>query len=346
MLSLATMQHPLLCSLLLASFTLSSPPTGNPILRISHSPAAGLGAEAGVGRLDPSEVLLLGNRHVVLYTRVTSTSPLYPAPFAGEIWWASSMDAGHHWKEEGALLTGSGGEALDGLGVFDPTVVKDEHGDLHLFYGGIGQEFNFRFERHRRPETTHLFQASLTWDDSTQRLSAKRSGNAQPILSPSSVEDQTFDSRRVRQATALAFGGRTHLYYQGLVATGGTQPSSTGLARQNPKGTEFSRCHDGAPVFPIRGEALLQRFDGGVLAIFSRSTHGAFWAADGEQFAPLEARVHGQLNNPGILRTPQSDWDGVQTRWGLHVAQSLPNPCIERFELRVEGQLTAPTKGE
>ncbi len=313
-------------------------------IRIKTSAATGLGPQEDVGRLDPSDILRFGDQHVVLYTRVEESDPLYPAPYAGEIWWASSTDVGHSWTEQGRLLGASGGSDGDALGVFDPNVLRIPGQGLVLFYSGIGPEFNFRFEEQSRPEETQLFRARLQWQAATRQLVAERDPESSAILSPVSPDSRAFDSSRVRRAKPFLRKDQVHLYYRGTSAQAGTRGEALGLATGSASSFEFRRVHEGRAVLPFRGDALLMEYSGGVLALFTGGDRGAWWAADGEHFAPLDVEIRGRVNSPGLdLEVSAANGTGSSiSRWGLHVARENPDPWLERFQLTIQEALPTP----
>ena len=325
-------------ALLLALSTL-----GTPRIRAITSPAAGLGPQAGVGRLDPSEILRFGESHVVLYTRTEASDLLYPAPYDGEIWWASSMDGGHTWVEQARVLGAGKRGREDSRGVFDPTVVQGPDGSPYLYYAGVGGEFNPRFELQGRAEATRIFVAQLNFDPTRGTITATRQGSGQGVLNPTPAGKGTFDSLRVRPTASLQRNGLTYLYYQGLAFRDGTNKSPLGLAIANTPSSPLRRAHQGLPVLPFDGDVLLGHHGGGILALFTDGDRGVWWAADGEHFAPLDVRVSGVLNSPGLCREAgQPDADAGPRLWGLHVASTFPDPYLARFDLQLEGVLPEP----
>jgi lysophospholipase L1-like esterase len=314
-------------------------------VRIETSAVDGLGREAGVGRRDPSDVMRVGGLDLVLYTRLTSTAPLYPAAYTGEIWYATSSDAGHTWTERGPLLAPGPRGSFDFVGVFDPGVLRAADGTYWLFYSGVGPQFNFRFEENRRVEPIRIGLARLSIDSSSGEVLAERVGKDSPILSPSAPEERGFDSLRVGGAAPLLRNGLIHLYYRARSFGLDSSASALGLALSGDSGGPYERAHEGLAVLPDSGDALLLSYRGGVLALLSSRQRGLFWAPDGEHFARMTVRVSGQLLDPGasrdVIRPAQATASKV---WGLHVGALHPDPFLERFEFELSEELPLPAR--
>jgi lysophospholipase L1-like esterase len=324
------------CALIL-SVLLSSTHSGDRV-RIRTSPAPGLGLEAGIGRQDPSDVIRIGQRDYVFYTRVTPETPLYPAGYAGEIWYAVSEDDGQSWRELGQVLGHGEDERFDSLGVFDPNILRDAQGDLHLYYSGIGPNFNFRFEEVRRVEPISIGIARLELMEG--RVTAHRLNNGEPILNPSERSAKGFDSLRVTGPTPILRNGLYQLYYRGFDFANATGASALGLAiAENPAGP-YLRQHEGRAVVPFGGDVLLGIHEGGVMALLTSGQRGLHWAMDGEHFALLPVQASGILTNAGIWRS--EDDSSTASPWGLHVARSYPHPYLERFDIEVPAELELP----
>jgi hypothetical protein len=71
-------------------------------LQATYSAATGIGAEAGVMRRDPSDIIKVGDLYYVWYSK-GSIAPGYDAT----VWYATSPD-GHQWTEKGMALASGG----------------------------------------------------------------------------------------------------------------------------------------------------------------------------------------------------------------------------------------------
>ncbi|MFT7485655.1 MAG: hypothetical protein ACI9F9_001505, partial [Candidatus Paceibacteria bacterium] len=203
-----------------------------------------------------------------------------------------------------------------------------------------GPGVTVRFERQGRSEPTALLLAELTLDPGLKSIRAQR---LKSILFPSPAKDGAFDSLRVRSPVTLSRDGQTYLYYQGLAFHDETAKSPTGLVLADSLQNEFTRRHEGRPVLPFDGDALFGQHAGGTFALLTRSDRGLWWSADGEHFAPIDLSIRGRLASPGLFRNGDAEDLAPGTiHWGLHVARTAPDPYLERFELRVSGELTPP----
>ena len=98
----------------------------------------GIGYEKEVSRRDPSDVIKVGDKYYVWYTKIPSMTngkktPLYPSGYYGTIWYASSSNGGHSWQEQGEALGLGEKGAFDSHAVFTPNILVD-NGKYYLFY--------------------------------------------------------------------------------------------------------------------------------------------------------------------------------------------------------------------
>jgi|GEM_PF-945097 len=310
-------------------------------VKVHTSPAAGLGAETAVGRLGPSDIYRFGERDLVLYTRVEATDPLYPAPYAGEIWYAVSEDGGHSWREGARVLGPGEAGSFDRLGVFDPAFVRGPAGRYWLYYTGAGPDFNERFERVERVAPLQIGVAQLEIDPAMRYVRASRANDGEPILVPRLPEEHRFDSLRVQGAIPLVRNGLFQLYYRAHSFDRPSDAKTLGLATALDAEGPYRRHHEGRPVSPFGGDVLLGNYAGGVLALLTGSGRGLYWAADGEHFAPVPVHVLGRLNDAGVWRGESEE--GARL-WGLHVARLSPDPYLERFEFEHPDPLPLPPR--
>ena len=103
---------------------------------------SGIGREEGVCRRDPSDVIRVGDTCYVWYTKVTAAladggrRPLYPSGYPGTVWYATSRDDGHTWKEGGESVGLGEAPAFDSHGVFTPNILVFE-GKYYLYYTAV-----------------------------------------------------------------------------------------------------------------------------------------------------------------------------------------------------------------
>lgn len=329
----STLSQVLLCLALSTSSGLLEPERQ---LRIVTAPAPGLGLEAGVGRLDPSDIVRVGDNHFVFYTRISTQTQGYPMRFAGEIWYATSQDGGKSWEERGLALAKYNSKSFDSVGVFAPNIMRSAEGQWLLYYSGAGPSFNFRFEKVGRVDPLHIGVAELSF--SGLDVNAKRISPGQAILAPTDRSKSGFDSLRVTSATPLLRNGLYQLYYSAYDFSDSNGSSALGLAEARDASGPYERQHEGRSVFAFSGDVLLDHYASGVIALATSRISGIFWAPDGEHFARMSPKLYGRLNAPGLAR----DREVPSKLWGLHVARESPHPYLERFDLSLPQDLPLP----
>jgi lysophospholipase L1-like esterase len=311
-------------------------------VRIVTSPVTGLGRETGVGRRDASDVIQVGDLNLVLYTRLDAEAPLYPAPYTGKIWYATSSDQGNSWIERGLLLDHGPSGSFDAVGVYEPSILNAADGSLWLYYSGVGPEFNFRFELQRRVEPVQIGVARLFVDVQTGEARAERLESGRPVLEPRERSGRSFDSLRVGGASPLLRNGLVNLYYRARQYGRDGAGSVLGLARSSGGTGSFERAHQGRDVLPFSGDPLLLPWRHGILALVTDRSRGFYFASDGEHFARLPVQVLGRLNAPGVLR---GITDSDEVIWGLHGGGAeRPDPYLERFQFQLSSQLPEPPR--
>lgn len=96
----------LLLPMMCAVSIFGSAQTKSVSVEFSYKDVTGIGHEKGVCRRDPSDVIKVGKKHYVWYTKIHSKmengqrTPIYPEGYYGTIWYATSKDNGYTWKEE------------------------------------------------------------------------------------------------------------------------------------------------------------------------------------------------------------------------------------------------------
>ena len=173
----------------------------------------GIGHEEGVTRRDPSDVIKVGDSFYVYYTKVFGRSPGY----WGTIWYATSTDQGHIWKEQGEVLKVGQEGAFDSQATFTPNVIY-ANGNYYLYYTGVkptpGNEAN-EFENNHTTDITAIGVAVSEVPGGPFKRTSKG-----PVLEVS-IEPEKFDSYRVDDASLLYRNGLYWLYYKGRSRTHG-----------------------------------------------------------------------------------------------------------------------------
>ena len=105
---------------------------------VVHSAVEGIGAEPGVMRRDPSDIIKVDELYYVWYSKGKIA-----AGYDATVWYATSKD-GHKWTEKGMSLAKGKPGSWEGASVFTPNVLVAE-GRYWLFYTGTSTEFRKGF---------------------------------------------------------------------------------------------------------------------------------------------------------------------------------------------------------
>ncbi len=314
-------------------------PAGPPPLRFTFTPVAGIGPEAGLIRRDPSDVVAVGDRHLVWYTKLRRGMPTYPEGYGGEIWYAESRDEGRSWTERGRALGHGPAGGFDAHGVFTPNVLQHE-GSWFLYYTAVAEGFT-NAEVAASGRTVIAVARADSPDGPWVRP-------RRPILASRWEQPGAFDSYRVDDA-CLAVGdeGELRLYYKGRsVADGRSGPRHTrmGLATAASPEGPFRRVGPG-PIQDSGHEVLVFPQGGAWWSLVSphgprgRSLRFSFDGMDFDQH--LYRAIEGPaLRAPGLFRPELSGGQAPlpgAPRWGLHMSGYGGEPGLERFELQVAG---------
>ena len=290
-------------------------------LKTTYSEAKGIGAEAGVMRRDPSDIIKVGDLYYVWYSK-GKIAPGYDAT----VWYATSPD-GHTWTEEGmALAKGEPGN-WEGASVFTPNILVAE-GRYWLFYTGTSRKFGKPFN----PDSKIGIAVSNSPDGPWERLATN------PALK-NSAKREDFDSHLVDDACLIVRDGKYWFYYKGRQL--GKSPAQTKLGvaiADRPQGPYVK--YEGNPVIPGNHEVLVWPQGKGVAAMIGSTgpkdiTRSIQYAEDGLHFS----KTHKVIDVPhaaGAYR-PEAFADsglGKQIEWGVHIGKRRGVlPFIERFDL-------------
>ncbi|ALJ05384.1 hypothetical protein APS56_09740 [Pseudalgibacter alginicilyticus] len=298
------------------------------MVSFSYSEVTGIGKDSIYNRRDPSDIIKVGNKYYVWYTRMDK--PIRSG-YWGTIWYAISEDEGHTWQEQGMAL-GLGAEGdFDNHSVFTPNILA-YNGKYYLYYTGVQPtpgNLEKKFEGNSTTDFTGIGVAVADSPDGPfKRVSNK------PVIAHSEVSSD-FDSYRVDDASLLVKDGKIWLYYKGRCiehGTKGARHTQMGVAMsENPEGPFKKYDH---PLIEKGHEVLIWNQNGGVasLASLSKSIH---WAKDGLNFSPIAEELTTIPMAPGLYR-PHLENGNIGNSipgWGICMRQSNGEAHLFRFEI-------------
>ena len=275
---------------------------------VTHSAIEGIGAEPGVMRRDPSDIIKVGDLFYVWYSK-GAISPGYDAT----IWYATSTD-GHAWDEKGEALAKGEPGSWEGASVFTPNIlVADER--YWLFYTGTSKEFKKPFN----PDSKIGIAVSDSPDGPWERLETN------PALA-NSPNEEDFDSHLIDDACLIVRDGKYWFYYKGRQL--GKSPAQTqmGLAVADQPQGPYVR-HEASPVIPGNHEVLVWPQGDGVAAMIGTTgpkaiTNSIMYAADGVNFSKTGNVSKGPW--AGGAYRPEAftqSGTGAIPKWGVEIAK-------------------------
>jgi len=322
-----------------------------PVVRFSYSPAKGLGPEHGICRRDPSDVIRVGDRCYVWYTRVVKRDTVpgrhgYPSGYQGTVWCAVSNDDGHQWQELGVAVPKGPRGAFDGTATFTPNILV-YHDRYYLYYTAVGPRFDNGPYADRNRTSIGVAVAD-------RPAGPWRKLAANPVLS-STTDPKRFDSYRVDDACLVVRHDQIWMYYKGRQWNNTPGQTKMGVAvATNPEGP-FHRLNGGAFVQDSGHEVLVWPEDDAVVSLVSATgPHGRTLqrAADGIHFAVIAGLPRNYPRAPGLLRADLTEL-GARRRWpswGISMVHT-GDPYLERFQFVVNGpgetkRLATPPPGQ
>lgn len=312
-----------LCIALAATFTFESYAQERTTRNVKavYSPANGIGAESGVMRRDPSDIIKVGDLYYVWYSKGKIASG-----YDATVWYATSPD-GRKWTEKGMALAKGKAGTWEGASVFTPNILVAES-RYWLFYTGTSREFGKRFT----PDSKIGIAVSDSPDGPWERLATN------PALKNSDNRED-FDSHLVDDACLIVRDGKYWFYYKGRQL--GKSPAQTqmGLAIADKPEGPYVKYEDN-PVVPGNHEVLVWPQGKGVAALIGKVgpeniTRSVLYAEDGLRFS----KTHQVANVPtaaGAYR-PEAFAEsgaGELIKWGVHIGKEKGLlPFIQRFDL-------------
>jgi hypothetical protein len=295
----------------------------------SYTEVSGIGPDSLFNRRDNSDIIKVGNKYYVWYTKMVSPQT---AGYWGTIWYATSGDEGHNWKEKGmALGLGSEGE-FDSQSVFTPNILA-YNGKYYLYYTAVKPtpgNANNEFENNAVNDFTAI---GLAVADSPDDPFVRVENN--PVLTVSKDADD-FDSYRIDDAALLAKDNKIWLYYKGrsiIHGTEGPKLTKMGVAfADHPEGT-FTKHPE--PLIDKGHEVLIWQQNGGIASLASLSKT-IYWANDGINFSPIQENLTDIPMAPGLYRPDRDDRNKIQRfpGWGISMVQKKGITYLVRFEMK------------
>lgn len=304
---------------------------GPEIASFSYSEVTGVGKDAVYNRRDPSDVIKVGNKYYVWYTRMNS--PIRSG-YWGTIWYATSEDEGRTWQEQGMAL-GLGAEGkFDNHSVFTPNILSHD-GKYYLYYTGVQPTPGNPDKEFENNITNDFTAIGLAVSDSPDGPFERVPNN--PILKVSS-DSTAFDSYRIDDASLLVKDNKIWLYYKGrskIHGKEGPRRTKMGVAYAGqPEGPYLK--HDG-PILDHSHEVLIWSKDGGVASLASISSSINF-ASDGINFSSIQQNLKDIPVAPGLYR-PHLE-NGNPTKeipgWGISMRQSKGEAYLLRYEINTQ----------
>ena len=295
----------------------------------TYSEITGIGVDSLFNRRDNSDIIKVGNKYYVWYTKMVSPET---AGYWATIWYATSEDEGHTWKEQGmAIGIGTEGQ-FDSHSVFTPNILAYK-GKYYLYYTGV-QPTPGRADKIFENNSVNDFTAiGLTVADNPDGPFVRVKNN--PVLTISK-DSADFDSFRIDDAALLVKDSKIWLYYKGRsIIHGKKGPGLTkmGLAfADNPEGPYKKHSE---PLIDKGHEVLIWNQDGGIasLASLSKSIH---WANDGLNFSPIQENLIKIPMAPGLYRPDLEKGNKIQESpgWGISMVQKKGLTYLVRFEIK------------
>lgn len=290
----------------------------------------GIGYEKGCTRRDNSDIIKVGGKYYVYYTKVYGRSPGY----WGTIWAAVSEDEGHTWTELGEVLgTGEKGQ-WDSQAVFTPNILEED-GVYYCYYTGVQPtptNPKGEFENNSVNDYTAIGVAKA---DSPEGPFV-RCGE-KPVLTVSN-DHNFFDSYRVDDAVMFKKDGKYWLYYKGRkYADGKNGPAHTqmGVAFANTPEGSFEK-YEGNPILDQSHEVFLWKKNSGTACLASISCMFEY-APDGLDFTtnPISVKIerNKRPNAPGAYRPDLTgEKEGNELSWGVSMIHNGAESYLVRWE--------------
>lgn len=293
----------------------------------SYSDVTGIGVDSVYNRRDPSDVIKVGNKHYVWYSRMDS--PITSGYWA-TIWYATSEDEGHTWNEQGMAL-GLGEEgAFDSHSVFTPNILAHK-GKYYLYYTAVKPTPGNPDKKFEGNHTTDFTAIGVAVADSPDGPFKRIVNN--PVIAHNEVASD-FDSYRVDDASIMVRDGKIWLYYKGRCIEHG---------KDGPKRTEMGVAMADSPEGPFekkgslldKGHEVLIWKEGKGVSCLASISQSINYAKDGLQFAMQHDSLKNIPKAPGLYRPHLEDGNpdvGIPG-WGIAMNGRKGLTYLLRYEI-------------
>jgi len=294
----------------------------------SYTKVTGIGIDSLFNRRDNSDIIKVGNKYYVYYTKMNS--PI-TAGYWGTIWYATSEDEGHNWKEQGMAL-GLGNEGdFDSHSVFTPNILS-YNGKYYLYYTAVKPTPGNSDKKFENNSTNDYTAIGLAVSNSPDGPFIRVKNN--PVLTISK-DSSAFDSYRIDDASLLVRDQKIWLYYKGrsiIYGKKGAAYTKMGVAfSDNPEGP-FNKYKD--PILDKSHEVLIWNKNGGVASLASLSSSIQF-SKDGINFYPVQKNLKQIPKAPGLYRPDLENGNEIKKNpgWGISMVQKKGVTYLVRFEM-------------
>jgi len=292
-------------------------------MTIRYSAVEGIGAQEGVMRRDPSDVIKVGSLYYVWYSKGHQ-----PDGYNATVWYATSPD-GHVWTERGEAVAQGPQGSWDEQSVFTPNILVAE-GKYWLFYTAVPKPFSNA--GNKVTKTAIGIAVAETPDGPWRKL------DTNPALRAGD-DPNLFDSMRVDDACLIVREGKYWLYFKGRQWDNTPGNTKMGVAIAARPGGPYVK-HPGNPVIAGGHEVLVWPFGTGVVAMVNIGPQGIArtlrYAPDGLTFSKLQD-LKAVPSAPGAYR-PEAFTDsgkGAMPAWGIHIGNRKGFlPFLGRFDLQ------------
>ena len=282
----------------------------------------GIGAEKGIMRRDPSDIIKVEDLYYVWYTKGKQSHG-----YDATIWYATSPD-GRTWTEQGEAIGRGPENSWDDQSVFTPNILVVD-GTYYLFYTAVSKPF--ANEGPNISKTAIGIAVSDSPDGPWRKLATN------PILR-ASADPGEFDSMRVDDSCMIVRNGTYWLYYKGRQWNNTPRNTKMGVAiADRPEGPYVKSALN--PLVNGGHEVLVWPHGIGAVTMIGgvgpdgiRNT--LMFAPDGLRFSKMADLVNAPLA-PGAYR-PEAFTDsneGDMIEWGLSIGRKEGYlPFLIRFE--------------